>query len=153
MTLRPHRFRCGFSLIELVVVVMVLGILAAIAAPRLLGTTDQAVENGLEHTLSVIRTAIDSFAAEHAGLLPGADGAEATFVANMDPYLRGDDFPTCPVGAKNNRVRMLGGGGSILPGIAATRSTHSWVYKYETGDFHVNNDAMSTDGVRSFDRF
>lgn len=158
-TRRPRRFGGpaslhGFTLVELVVVVMILGIIAAIAVPRLLGTVDTASENGLEHTLSVIRTAIDRFAAEHGDVLPGADGNEATFKADMASYLRGSEFPTCPVGAaQNNKVRMMGGTGSIVPGIGATATTHSWVYKFETGDFHVNSTDAAANGSRTFDRF
>ena len=81
--------RRGFSLIEMVIVVMILGILGSIAAPKLLGTSQQAIDNGLRQTLSVIRTAIDSYSAEHAGELPGADGPEATFKNAMKQYLRG----------------------------------------------------------------
>jgi general secretion pathway protein G len=154
MCSQRHHRRRGFSLIELVVVVMILGILAAIAAPRLLDATRTATENGLEHTLSVIREAIDRYAAQHDGALPGADGNEATFKTDVAPYLRGNDFPTCPVGAaKNNRVRMLGGNGSILTGIGATAAAFSWVYKYQTGDFNVNSNATAADGVRTYDRF
>ena len=35
----------------------------------------------------------------NVGALPGADGNQATFKADIDPYLRGNaNFPTCPVG-------------------------------------------------------
>ena len=148
------KFRRGFSLIELIVVVMILGILGSIAAPKLLGTSQQATDNGLRHTLSVIRVAIDSYAAEHADELPGADGSEATFKSDIRPYLRGSDFPACTVGpAKNNQVRMLAGDDPITTGLSATEATQSWVYKYETGDFHVNCDDMSSDEVTTYDKF
>lgn len=144
--------RSAFTLVELVVVVMILGIIASIAAPRLLSTTDSALENSLRQTLGVVRDAIDKFAAEQ-NELPGADGNEATFKADLAPYLRGN-FPNCPVGeAANSAVRMQGGTGSIASGIGGTASTHGWAYKHDTGDFHVNSIAVSCDGVTTFDQF
>jgi prepilin-type N-terminal cleavage/methylation domain-containing protein len=146
--------RRGFSLIEMVIVVMILGILGSIAAPKLLGTSQQAVDNGLHQTLGVIRTAIDSYSAEHSGALPGADGSDVTFKNAMKQYLRGSEFPTCPVGAaKNNAIRMLAGNDPIAASIGGTAATHSWVYKYETGDFHVNSVDFSGDGVTKYDQF
>jgi len=145
--------RDAFTLIELVVVVMLLGIIASIAAPKLLATSDTALDNGLRQTLSVVRQAIDAYAAQNGGALPGADGNQATFKSDLAGYLRGGRFPICPVAAENAEVRMQGGNGSIVPGIAATAATHSWVYKYEAGDFHVNSTETSSDGTATYDEF
>jgi prepilin-type N-terminal cleavage/methylation domain-containing protein len=143
----------GFTLVELVVVVMILGIVAAIAAPRLLGTSQAASDNGLKQTLSVIRDAIDSYSAKYEAL-PGADGNEATFKTDLQPYLRGSTFPSCSIGdAKNAAIRMQSGTGSIASGVGATDATHSWAYKYQTGDFHVNSTDLSGDGVTTYDQF
>ena len=152
--MRPliHNRHCGFTLVEVVVVVMILGILAAIAAPRVLGAADAATENSARQTLSVIREAIDSYAAQHPNELPGADGLHATFTADLKDYLRGAAFPKCPVGpANNNSVRMMAGSGSITADMT-TESTHSWVYKYQTGEFHINCDDATNDGSTTYDQ-
>src|SRR5262245_8376371 len=149
-----RRHRGGFTLIELVIVVMILGILAAIATPKMLRTSESAIDNGLRQTLGVVRTAIDAYAAQHQGDLPGADGDELTFQSDIQPYLRGIQFPACPVGqAKNGHVRMMSGSGSITSGIGATEATHSWVYQYEVGDFYVNSTDSASDGATTYDKF
>jgi general secretion pathway protein G len=136
----------GYTLVELVVVVMILGILAAMGAARLLGTSQQAVDNGLRQTLSVIRGAIDSFAAKHAGKLPGADGQENTFKTDVAPFLRGNAMPMCPVGAAQfNDVYMSGSSTLTVPEIQSSEGVYSWIYLYKTGDFYINCSELSSD--------
>src|SRR5688500_12245653 len=109
----------GFTLVELVVVVMILGILAAVAAPKLLTTSSTANENGLKQTLAVIRDAIERYAAEHGGQLPG-EGGDVDFKSDIAPYLRGK-FPVCPVAEEDDSLRVVGGT-AVITGA----DTHSW---------------------------
>jgi general secretion pathway protein G len=142
----------AFTLVELVVVVMILGILAAIAAPKLLGTSQTATDNGVRQTLSIIRDAIDVYAAEHNGQLPGADGQESTLMNDLDPYLRGNEFPRCTVDAsKTNEIHIMSG--SDQPGALGGPGAPSWAYNYETGGFYINSQDLSADGVTTYDQF
>jgi general secretion pathway protein G len=129
------RKRKGFTLIELVVVVMILGILAAVAAPKLINTSASAADNGLKETLGVVRDAIERFAAENGGALPGADGSEATLRSDLAPrYIR--VFPKCPVGVANNEVRIIPGPAGPIAGEATP--SKSWAYNTADGGFICN---------------
>jgi general secretion pathway protein G len=120
--------RQGFTLVELVVVVMILGILAAVAAPKLLGTSGTATDNGLRQTLSVVRDAIERYAAENGGEFPPG----TNLGTELQEYLRGP-FPTCPVGAKTATVSTVAGA-TLTP----DEST-GWMYSSNTGEFIVNS--------------
>jgi prepilin-type N-terminal cleavage/methylation domain-containing protein len=72
----------GFTLIEMLVVVIILGILAMIIVPQISVSTDDARLNTLQTNLNSIRSAIEVYAAQHANRYPGtyseADGTTAT---------------------------------------------------------------------------
>jgi len=134
--------RNGFTLIELVVVIMILGILAGVAAPKLLGTSADATDNGLKQTLSIVRDAIELFAAENGGSLPtgSGDGTGAgNFHDDLKLYIRGA-FPINPVGPlKNNLIKMESAAGTTTAdGLVA-----GWVYNSVDGTFICNNTTVT----------
>ncbi len=122
----------GFTLVELVVVILILGILAAVAAPKLFDTSAKATDNGLKQSLTVVRDAIELYTAEY-GTLPGQSNNLDT---DLDPFLRGNLFPACPIGAKNNGIAYTTGplAGDALP-------TQGWKYATDTGEFIANSNA------------
>jgi prepilin-type N-terminal cleavage/methylation domain-containing protein len=139
------RQRSGFTLVELVVVVMILGILAAVAAPKLLDTSSTATENGAKQTLAVIRDAIERFAAENGGEKPGETAdTEAEFKTDLQPYLRGT-FPRCPLGnstgATADDVAVVASGSPTVGGAAG------WAYSTATGEFIINHGGTDSTGV------
>ncbi len=134
----------GFTLIELVVVIMILGILAGIAAPKLLGVSSDARESSLKQTLSVVRDAIELYAANNNGALPPCTATGADFRAALKDYIRGD-FPDAPVGAAgNNGVMPSGTAGNYTP---ITPGLRGWLFNTEDGKFIANTYAADSDGV------
>ncbi|MGF1615108.1 MAG: type IV pilin protein, partial [Gammaproteobacteria bacterium] len=59
------RDACGFTLVELLIVVVILAILAAVAVPQFTRSTDDAKLSALDSTLSRMRSAIDLYYQQH----------------------------------------------------------------------------------------
>jgi len=69
---RKSRSTSGFTLVELLIVVIILGALAAIAIPQFTTTSDDAKLSALETSLAEMRSAIELYYHEHGGTYPGA---------------------------------------------------------------------------------
>ncbi|MGB7815391.1 MAG: type II secretion system protein [Methylotenera sp.] len=61
----------GFTLVELLIVVIILAILAAIVIPQFSSATVDAQESALDSNLSALRSAIELYKAQHGGKYPG----------------------------------------------------------------------------------
>ena len=131
----------GFTLIELVVVIMILGILAGVAAPKLLSVSSDATDNGLKQTLAIVRDAIELYASENGGSLPPCTGTGADFRSALAPYIRGS-FPICPIGLaanKNSDVVPTGAGATT----ADSPSSAGWKFNTADGTFICNYGAAT----------
>ncbi|MHC4387482.1 MAG: prepilin-type N-terminal cleavage/methylation domain-containing protein [Planctomycetota bacterium] len=63
--------RKGFSLVELMIVVAVLGILAAMVLPDFQSHTQESKATAAKSNLHILRTAVGLYAAQHNGTPPG----------------------------------------------------------------------------------
>jgi prepilin-type N-terminal cleavage/methylation domain-containing protein len=137
----------GFSLMELVIVAVIIGIIAAIAIPRLSRGTAGAADSALVRDLAVLRNAVEMFAAEHGGGYPTAARIAAQLTGYTDdrntsepaakkdaahpfgPYLQ--KIPPLPVGANAGRA-TFGGSGPSIP------ASFGWFYDEKTGKVRAN---------------
>jgi prepilin-type N-terminal cleavage/methylation domain-containing protein len=71
-----RRVKAGFTLVELLIVVIILAVLAAIIVPQFSSATIDAQESALDANLARMRSAVELFQAQHANLYPG--GAATT---------------------------------------------------------------------------
>lgn len=155
--------RPSFSLVEMVIVVVIIGTIAAIAVPRLSRGAAGAGESSGRANLAVLRTAIDVYAAEHDSNWPGADGSESTLIDQLTkstdaagsvgntvgvhiygPYLH--CIRPITVGPNTGVSGVILDDVSPIP-VVESNDTDGWCYNFLTGEIIANTDDLDSDGV------
>lgn len=145
----------GFTLVELLIVVAILGILAAIVLPEFQGHAQKAKEAAARDNLRILREVIERYAAEHNGVPPGYPSnnmsntpTPMTFTLQLiqnSHYLK--EIPTNPLN-NSNAVLILGNSSSFpenAPGI------YSWIYKPVTKEIRLDYPGFDSEGNLYYD--
>jgi len=94
----------GFTLIELVVVMIILGLLAALVAPRMFGRVGEAKQKAAHAQIELFGTALDSFRLDIGRYPTTSEGLEALITPPSGvegwngPYLKKTEIPLDPWG-------------------------------------------------------
>lgn len=164
--------RKAFTLYEVVIVVVLLGILAAIIVPTLQGHTTSARESAVKNCLMTMRTQIQLYKMEHNGVPPGyangnpvgelfleyqliatttETGAISTSKIPSATYPYGPYIKRLPENPFNNlkNIAYVDLATSFADSVDGTSS--GWLYKKETAEFVVNWTGTDSKGVNFYD--
>lgn len=149
----------GFTLIEILTVVIILGVLAAMVVPQLSTATTAARHSMLADDIRVSRTQVLIFKWQHRGVpagYPGMDRSkaptEAAFISQMTlsstsagetaavgtdgfpygPYMR--EIPSNPVNGKSS-IQIIGDNAAFP---TEADDSHGWIYQPSTVTFRAD---------------
>jgi prepilin-type N-terminal cleavage/methylation domain-containing protein len=162
----------AFTLVEILIVVVILGILAAIVIPAISGGATLARQSTLSMNLNLLRRFIPVYTSQHLEVPPGyPDGdrsgapTEQAFVDQatlastkygqtaprgtagfpLGPYI--SNVPPNPFN-KLATIKVLGNGDAFP---AAGDDSTGWIYKAATGEIRPNDDETDSRGTRHYD--
>jgi prepilin-type N-terminal cleavage/methylation domain-containing protein len=146
----------SFTLTEILIVVAILGILAAIILPTFQSHTQQAKESAAKDNLRVLRNAIELYTVRHNDIPPGYPSDDPTQtptylafligVVNTGKYL--PEMPENPFNGK--RIFKIVLDNEDFPSEPVETDTYGWLYKPQTKTIKLNWSGTDSAGMTYF---
>ena len=154
----------GFTLVEILIVVVLLGILALVIIPMVSGSVMSARESALAHDLQMLRRFVLIYKSQHLEVGPGYPNGDTTQMPTEQAFIdqmilssnaggqtapvgtpgfdRGPYLMRPPVNALNKKgtFQVLGDAQNFP---ANADDSHGWVYKPATAE--IRSDSTGTD--------
>jgi general secretion pathway protein G len=150
----------GFTLVEILIVVVILGILAAIVIPQFTEASTEAKTSSLVTDLQSVRSQIQLYKIQHLDQLPGTQVAAVNFVSSMTSYTLQDGTLAAPQEPgdgvygpylnqipKNQFIAVAANQALVTEDVttpAAADNSTGWFFNTVTGEFKAN-DTYSAD--------
>jgi general secretion pathway protein G len=146
--------RSGFTLVEILIVVVIMAVLAATIIPQFASSADDAKVSTLQFNLHTLRSQIELYKLHHNGAVPAlTNGSLPQLTSATDlngnvgtagpsfpfgPYLQ-SQMPANPIDGHNTVIAT-----AVFPPTAAT-SDGGWLYMAATGQIAANTAAHLND--------
>lgn len=161
----------GFTLVEILLVVTILGILAAMVLPTFQGNISTAKESASKSNLMTIRAQIELYKIQHNGYPPGYVNGAGAPIATVslqligtttltgqaspstvpsNPFLYGPYLKKIPENPFNklSTIAYVAQGTAFSAAVDGTSS--GWLYKKETAEIGLNWTGTDSEGVAFF---
>lgn len=156
---KHHRPQRGFTLVELLIVVIILGILAAVVIPQFNSAASESKEAAMASNLATIRQAIEMYKVQHDDRFPASSAdagtdletqlknksnkAGTTGSGEYGPYIR-NAFP-------KNPINSLATVEHVTSDPSAGNDSHGWIYNTVTGQLWSDAAGTGPSGTDYFD--
>ena len=141
----------GFTLVEVLIVVVIMAVLAAVVIPQFSSSTDDAKRSTAEFNLSTLRSIVQTYKAQHLGNSPAHDATKKELpgllgktLANgtidaagpYGPYLV--EFPENPYTQKKDV--NLTTKTTLAAGDVTANQAGGWLYNATTGQLFLDSN-------------
>ena len=117
--------RKGFTLVEIMIVVAIIGLLAAIAIPNFVKARKTAQGNACVNNLRQIDAAVQQYALEH-----NSKDEDAISSEEVRKYMRNEEMPKCPTG---NTPYNLAGTVGAIPSVTCPNDKEGEIPRHKLG--------------------
>ena len=159
------KIKNGFTLIELMIVVAIIGLLTAVVIPKFAGMKRKAEEGATRGNLGIIRSNVEVYRGENMNMPPtflsavvAIDNASPNIHANVLNFWKGNEtqFPqnesVVPKSRDLYNYRYTGAGAFIDDNVGTkillipAANRRGWLYRNNEGSVFVNSVLLDTKG-------